>query len=93
MKFGLRIPSFSKRIAVRTSLKRVIRHNLGFIISLVLTGNSISSCDFKKSDSARGSYVKPSVNYKGQILKGHVRKKVSIDKNAIKNRNRSLLIL
>ena len=29
MKFGFRIPSLSKRIAARTSLKRVIRHNLG----------------------------------------------------------------
>jgi len=47
------------------------------------------SCDFKKSDKAGGSYVKPSVNYKGQTRKGHVRKKVSTDKNAIKNQNRS----
>ena len=30
MKFGFRIPSFSKQIAAHTSLKRVIRHNLGF---------------------------------------------------------------
>jgi hypothetical protein len=30
MKFGFRIPSLTKRIAARTSLKRVIRHNLGF---------------------------------------------------------------
>lgn len=29
MKFGFRIPSFTKRIAARTSLKRVVRHNLG----------------------------------------------------------------
>lgn len=29
MKFGFRIPSLTKRIAVRTSVKRVIRHNLG----------------------------------------------------------------
>lgn len=29
MKFGFRTPSFSKRIAAKTSLKRVIRHNLG----------------------------------------------------------------
>jgi hypothetical protein len=33
--------------------------------------------------------VKPSVSYKGQTRKGHVRKKVSTDKSAIKNRNRS----
>ncbi|HRH64781.1 MAG TPA: hypothetical protein PLU53_00640 [Bacteroidia bacterium] len=29
MKFGFRIPSLTKRIAARTSWKRVIRHNLG----------------------------------------------------------------
>jgi hypothetical protein len=29
MKFGFRIPSLTKRSAARTSLKRVIRHNLG----------------------------------------------------------------
>lgn len=29
MKFGFRIPSFKKRIAARTSLKRVVRHSLG----------------------------------------------------------------
>ena len=30
MKFGFRIPSLTKRIAARTSVKRLIRHNLGF---------------------------------------------------------------
>jgi len=30
MKFGFRIPSLTKRIAARTSIKRIIRHNLGF---------------------------------------------------------------
>ena len=30
MKFGFRIPSFTKRIAARTSVKRIVRHNLGF---------------------------------------------------------------
>lgn len=29
MKFGFRIPSIKKRIAARTSLKRVVRHSLG----------------------------------------------------------------
>jgi hypothetical protein len=29
MKFGIRMPSLKKRIAARTSVKRVIRHNLG----------------------------------------------------------------
>lgn len=30
MKFGFRVPSIKKRIAARTSVKRIIRHNLGF---------------------------------------------------------------
>ena len=30
MKFGFRIPSIKKRIAARTSVKRIIAHNLGF---------------------------------------------------------------
>jgi len=30
MKFGFRIPSLNKRIAARASVKRIIRHNLGF---------------------------------------------------------------
>ena len=30
MKFGFRIPSITKRIAARTSVNRIIRHNLGF---------------------------------------------------------------
>jgi hypothetical protein len=30
MKFGIRIPSLRKRIAARTSLKRYVRHALGF---------------------------------------------------------------
>jgi hypothetical protein len=29
MKFGIRKPSLRKRIAARTSLKRVVRHSLG----------------------------------------------------------------
>ena len=59
------------------------------ILLVVLTILLFPSCDFKKSDEAGGSYVKPSVNYKGQARKGHVRKKVSTDKNAMKNQNRS----
>ncbi|WP_395752949.1 hypothetical protein [Prosthecobacter sp.] len=29
MKFGLRIPSLKKRIAARTSVRRLVRHSLG----------------------------------------------------------------
>jgi hypothetical protein len=56
-------------------------------LSVIILLNT--SCDLKKSNDSNRSYVKPSVNYKGQMRKGHVRKKVSTDKNAIKNRNRS----
>ena len=59
------------------------------LIAINILAFSLPSCDFKKSDKAGGSYVKPSVNYKGQTRKGHVRRKVSTDKNAIKNQNRS----
>jgi hypothetical protein len=40
-------------------------------------------------DNKGGTYVKPSVDYKGKVRRGHVRKSVSTSKNAIKNRNRS----
>jgi len=123
MKFGFRIPSLTKRIAARTSLKRVIRHNLGFkapkgfgwftnpkkaaynkvynktsrvclvnlllLVSIGVIGFSIPSCDFKKSDNAGGVYVKPTITRTGKFRKGHVRRKVSTDKNAIKYQNRS----
>jgi hypothetical protein len=56
------------------------------ITALFLT---LSSCDFKKSDKAGGVYVKPTITRTGKFRKGHVRKNVSTDKNAIKNQNRS----
>ncbi len=62
---------------------------LHVLVNITIVIFLIPSCDFKKSDDSNRSYVKPSVNYKGQMRKGHVRKKVSTDKNAIKNRNRS----
>ncbi len=67
----------------RGSMGRFRTIFLGFIFIL------FSSCGFKKSEKAGASYIKPSFNYKGQTRKGHVRKKVSTDKNAIKNQNRS----
>lgn len=48
-----------------------------------------NSCDFKKSDRAGGTYIKPSINYKGQMRRGYVRRRVNTNKNAIKNQNRS----
>jgi hypothetical protein len=63
--------------------------NLLFLISLNILTYSILSCDIKESDKVSGSYVKPSVNYKGQKRKGYFRKKVSTSKNSLKNQNRS----
>jgi hypothetical protein len=125
MKLGFRIPNLNKRIAARTSVKRVIRHNLGLkapkgwgwitnpkkaaynrvynrtsrgcmltliwllglpvlILAAVLFLNSCSG-----DDVANGTYVKPSIDYKGKFRKGHVRKSVSTSKNAVNNQNRS----
>jgi hypothetical protein len=70
-------------------LKRIYSVNLLYLISLGAFTFSFPSFDFKKSDNAGGSYVKPSVNYKGQTRKEYVRKKVSMDKNALKNYNHS----
>ena len=123
LKFGFRIPSIKKRIAARTSVNRILRHNLGFkaprglgwftnpkkalynrvynktsrgcmfqiaiFISIGVSLVSIQSCDIRKSDSVGGTYVKPSVNYKGQVRKVYVRRKVILKKNAIKSQNRS----
>lgn len=64
-------------------------HRLTIFLPLAFAFLIGVACDGKRSDKAGGSYVKPSVNYKGQFRKGHVRKKVSTDKNAIKNQARS----
>jgi hypothetical protein len=63
--------------------------NLLLLVSFGVFTISIPSCDFKKSDSAGGTYVKPSITRTGKFRKGYVRRKVSINKNAIKNQNRS----
>jgi hypothetical protein len=123
MKFGFRIPSIKKRIAASTSLKRVVRHNLGFkapkgfgwitdpkkamynkvynktsrgcLVQLILVFSvgfislSVPSCDLKRSDSAGGTYVKPTITRAGKFRKGYVRKSLSTNKNAIRNQNRS----
>jgi hypothetical protein len=41
------------------------------------------------NEGGGGTYVKPSVDYRGRYRKGHVRKSASTSPNAIKNRNRS----
>ncbi len=60
-----------------------------FLISFLLLFLGVYSCDFKKSDSAGGQYVKPTITRTGKFRKGYFRKKVSTDKNALKNQNRS----
>jgi hypothetical protein len=74
-------------------IKQLLSSSSKLFFLLIFAGCSqlllLSSCDFKKSDDAGGTYVKPSIDYKGKMRKGYVRKKVSTDKNAIKNQNRS----
>jgi hypothetical protein len=58
---------------------------IAFIFILIAAcGNSNDSGTAKKP-----VYVKPSIDYKGNFRKGHVRMPVSTKKNAIKNQNRS----
>ena len=70
-------------------IKQLLRSSSKLFFLLIFVGCSqllvLTSCDFKKSDDAGGTYVKPSIDYKGKMRKGYVRKKVSTDKNAIKN--------
>lgn len=56
----------------------------------------ITSCDFQDSGSddddkpaRKGTYVSPSVDYRGRVRKGHYRKAYSTDKNAVMNQARS----
>lgn len=56
-------------------------------ISILLIIIFFFSCT--PNDDGGGTYVKPSIDYKGRFRKGYVRKPVSTDKNAIKNQNRS----
>ena len=52
---------------------------------------SLPAC-IDSGDSGTGRkavYVKPSIDSRGRYRKGHVRRSVSTNKNAIKNQNRS----
>jgi hypothetical protein len=51
----------------------------------------VSACSNSSSDSDKSGYVyiPPKIDKKGRFRKGHVRAKVSVKKNAIKNQNRS----
>ncbi len=60
-----------------------------FVISCIFA--LLSAC---RNNNDSGSvkkpvYVSPSIDYKGNFHKGHVRMPVSTDKNAISNQNRS----
>lgn len=74
-------------------IKQLLTFRSKLFFLLIFVGCSqllvLTSCDFKKSDDSGWTYVKPSIDYKGKMRKGHMRRKVSSDKNAIKNRNRS----
>jgi hypothetical protein len=60
-----------------------------FSILLIIVTTSFIGCnDYTASDQNQTS-VSPSINYKGKFKKGYVRKDVSTDKNASKNRARS----
>lgn len=69
--------------------KKTSRGYLVILLLLNVITFSILSCDIKKSDKVSGSFVKPSVSYKGQKRKGYYRKKISTSKNSLKNQNRS----
>jgi hypothetical protein len=56
-------------------------------ILFLLTFFLFYSC--RDNEDIGSTYVKPSVDYRGRVRKGHVRKSVSTSPNAIKNRNRS----
>ncbi len=57
-----------------------------FVILLLL---NFISCTDSIGNAAGGTYVKPSVDYRGRVKKGYVRKPVSTSPYAIKNRSRS----
>jgi len=73
----------------KTVLKDSVKFSFLILLLLFLASSFFISCDFKKSENAGATYVKPSIDYKGKMRKGYVRKKVSTNKNAIKNQNKS----
>jgi hypothetical protein len=49
----------------------------------------LGACEFKTSDTASGTYVKPTITRKGHIRKGYIRKPYSTSKHAVRNRMKS----
>jgi len=86
---GLQIQKKAAFNKVYNKTSRGCLLQLVFILSLVTIEMFIPSCDLKSTDSAGGMYVKPTITRTGKFRKGYVRKRVSINKNAIKNQHRS----
>lgn len=71
MKIGFRKPSLTKRIAARTSLKRVVRHNLGLKAPKGwgwLTDPKKAAYNRVYSRSTKGCVVVPVVVASGALL-------------------------
>lgn len=67
-------------------------HSLKWFNIMIVCFISLQLACTNVNDSEKGKksvYVKSSIDYKGKFRKGHIRKPVSTDKNAIKNRNKS----
>lgn len=75
---------FRFRMLPSTNSIKAIATIAFILILLNACNNSIDSGGGRKP-----VYVKPSIDYKGRFRQGHVRMPVSINKNAIKNQNRS----
>jgi hypothetical protein len=59
------------------------------MIFVLLSMVMFSSCNGEGDDSGNGTWVKPSIDYKGKYRKGHYRKKVNTKKDAGMSRARS----
>jgi hypothetical protein len=66
------------------------------ILAMVLFSVFLSSCGTQESNDEdedkpvrKSTYVRPSVDSRGRLRKGHVRKAYSTDKNAVRNQARS----
>lgn len=63
-----------------------------WVVSFLFLGFMVlctSACNHDDTDTRKGTWVKPSMDYKGRYRKGHYRKGVSTEKNAEKSRAKS----
>lgn len=67
--------------------------NKGFKYFLVLMTATLTACsdtrDAERKATSKGTWVSPSVDSRGRVRKGHYRRPVSTNKNAVKNQARS----